>query len=67
MTDAREHYDAVAKELRKTERALRRLHKALGAAWDDYRAANPGQDFGARSGGSDKPKDDDGKVPPGED
>lgn len=66
-----EHYDRIKRELDKLHAdypespRVASLHAALGAAWDDYRAAHgdDSEGFENRSGGGDKPPTDP-NVPP---
>lgn len=63
----RRHYDAVkaaldAAEADPSKAALGRLHRTLGEAWDEFRQTFAG-DYGDRSGGTDKPEDDDDGRP----
>lgn len=78
--NAMEHYDAIKRPLDALEAALRdgnleaaqacakQLHDALGAGWDFFRDTyEPAADFGARSGGGDKPPADPNPGEAGED
>lgn len=63
----RRHYDAVKAALDAAEAdlgkpALGELHRALGEAWDEFRKTFAGE-YGDRSGGTDKPEEDDDGRP----